>query len=227
MTDLLQAINDLQGFTRNSLTKRIKALESSLENADANTCSTILAREFVSNELLTSAFQLKRTARQIDTMVHALGILLALPHLLQPNEQIEYLSLGAGNTGRAFDLETTQRVAEFKFINWQGGSETIRQNSLFKDFFLLAEYPTPKRKFLYVLGKKYPLKFFRGSRSLASVMSRNRKLWEELQSKYADQFTTVEEYYSDKHDEVIIEDISAVIGGTFPSDGGLNSNSET
>jgi hypothetical protein len=198
MNDLLQAIRNLQGFTVPSLTRRIASLESALMSADADACSAILARESVSNELLTSAYLLKRTASQIDTMVHALGILLALPHILEPSEQIEYLSLGAGNTGRAFDLETTQRVAEFKFIYWQGGSETIRQNSLFKDFFWLAEYPTSKRKFLYVLGKEHPLKFFGSRRSLASVMSRNSKLWAEFQDKYANQFTTVREYYSDK-----------------------------
>ena len=65
---------------------------------------------------------------------------------------IEYVSLGAGNTGRAFDLETNQRIAEFKFIHWQGGPESIRQNSLFKDFYEMAEYDTRKQKFLYVLG---------------------------------------------------------------------------
>jgi hypothetical protein len=43
-------------------------------------------------------------------------------------------------TGRSFDLETSYRVAvaELKFIRWQGGPESIRQNQLFKDFYLLA-----------------------------------------------------------------------------------------
>jgi hypothetical protein len=227
LTDLLQAIRNLQGFTVPSLTRRIASLETTLVNADADACSAILARESVSNELLMSAYLLKRTASQIDTMVHALGILLALPHILEPSEQIEYLSLGAGNTGRAFDLETSQRVAEFKFIYWQGGSETIRQNSLFKDFFLLAEYQTSKRKFLYVLGREYPLKFFGSRRSLASVMSRNSKLWAEFQNKYADQYATVREYYSDKHNEVRIEDVSVMIGGTFPPEDDINPDNET
>jgi hypothetical protein len=49
-------------------------------------------------------------------------------------------------TGRSFDLETSYRVAvaEFKFIRWQGGPESIRQNQLFKDFYLLARSrPSP------------------------------------------------------------------------------------
>jgi hypothetical protein len=227
MTDLLQAIRNLQGFTVPSLTRRIASLESALVDADTNSCSDILARESVSNELLTSAYLLKRTSSQIDTMVHALGILLTLPHILEPSERIEYLSLGAGNTGRAFDLETTQRIAEFKFIYWQGGSETIRQNGLFKDFFLLAEHQTQKRKFIYVLGKKHPLKFLGGRRSLASVMSRNNRLWAEFQDKYANQFTTVGEYYSHKHNDVRIEDVGAVIGGMFAPEDALIPDNET
>jgi len=217
VTDLLQAIRSLQGFAVPSLTLRISSLESALVNADANSCSAVLARESVSNELLTSACQLKRAVGQINTIIHALGIILALPHILEPNEQIQKLSLGAGNTGRPFDLETTHRVAEFKFIDWRGGSETIRQNSLFKDFYLLAENSTPKMKFLYVLGKEYPLKFFGSRRSVASVMGRNSKLWAEFQNRYDNQFLTVREYYSYKHNDVRIEDVGAIV----PSEDGL------
>ena len=58
------------------------------------------------------------------------------------------LVLGAGNTGREFDLETNYRIAEFKFIHWRGGPDTIRQNSIFKDFFLLADGESANRKYL-------------------------------------------------------------------------------
>jgi hypothetical protein len=64
---------------------------------------------------------MKQVAGQINVVIHALVILLCLPHILKDHEVIEYVSLGAGNTARAFDLETNQRVAEFKFIRWQGG----------------------------------------------------------------------------------------------------------
>jgi hypothetical protein len=219
MPDLLQAIRNLQDFSTPSLTQRISSLESALVNADVDSCSAILTRESISHELLVGAYLLKCTASQINTVMHALGILLAIPHILEPSEQIEYLSLGAGNTGRAFDLETTHRVAEFKFINWQGGSETIRQNSLFKDFFLLAEHPTAKRKFLYVIGTEHPLKFFRGGRSLKSVMSRHSSLYIEFQQKYGNQFSKVGEYFSHRRDEVKIEDISILLGELFSSEG--------
>jgi hypothetical protein len=211
VTDLLQAIQNIQNFTVPDLRRRIAYLETVLVNADAEACSVVLARESVSRGLLTGAYLLKRTANQINTVIHTLGILLAIPHILEPRERVEYLSLGAGNTGRAFDLETTHRVAEFKFIDWQGGSETIRQNSLFKDFFLLAEYLTPKRKFLYVLGKEHPLKFLTSNRSLKSVMSRNNPLWTKFQNQYSNRFTTVGEYFSYRQNEVRLEDISAIL----------------
>jgi hypothetical protein len=215
VTDLLQAIQNIQSFAAPDLRRRIAYLETVLVNADAEACSAVLARESVSRGLLTGAHLLKRTANQINTVIHALGILLAIPHILEPRERVEYLSLGAGNTGRAFDLETTNRVAEFKFIDWQGGSETIRQNSLFKDFFLLAEHLTPKRKFLYVLGKEYPLKFLTSNRSLKSVMSRNNPLWTKFQNQYGNRFTTVGEYFSHRQNEVHIDDVSTILDELF------------
>ena len=86
-------------------------------------------------EVLGAAGLIKRLAGQIHVVIHALGILLCLPRILQPGEVVEYVSLGAGNTGRAFDLETNQRIAEFKFIRWQGGAEVIRQGSKRTPFF--------------------------------------------------------------------------------------------
>lgn len=120
---------------------------------------------------------------------------------------MQYLSLGAGNTGRSFDLETNLRVAEFKFIHWQGGAEAIRQNALFKDFYLLAEYDTRKVKRMYVLGTHHPLRFLTGGRSLSSVMSRNRKLWSEFGALYGHQFHTVGQYYATKKKIVKVEDL--------------------
>ena len=137
-----------------------------------------------------------------------MGILLCLPRLLESGEVVEYVSLGAGNTGRAFDLETNKRIAEFKFIRWQGGPEAIRQNALFKDFYLMAEYAGAKRKYLYVLGTEHPLKFFNGSRALSSILSRNVKLKGEFVAKFADQYPTVRDYYVPRKHAVIIQDVS-------------------
>jgi hypothetical protein len=133
-------------------------------------CASFLEGAGVGREALAAAAEMKRLAGQINVTIHALGILLCLPHILEPGERVEYVSLGAGNTGREFDLETNLRVAEFKFIRWRGGAESIRQNSVFKDYLLLAEHPTAKRKYLYLLGTEHALKFLRGGRALSSVL---------------------------------------------------------
>ncbi len=163
--------------------------------------------------VLIGAGQLKRVVGQINVVIHALGILLCLPRLLEPGETIQYVSLGAGNTGRAFDLETDRRVAEFKFIQWQGGSESIRHNSLFKDFFLLAEHEGPKRKYLYVLGTEYPLKGLNGGRALQSVLSKEAALRDHFRAKYGDQYATVRDYFKPRRDSVIIQDVSPWLEG--------------
>jgi hypothetical protein len=97
------------------------------------------------------ADRIKGLAAQIDVILHTVGILLSLPHVLLPGERIISLSLGAGNTGRDCDMETDQQIAEFKFIKWKG-ADTFRQNTLFVDLFHLAEADTNKRRVLYVTG---------------------------------------------------------------------------
>lgn len=137
---IAEAIRLLQTFPGADLTQTIYQIEKSLRGVSTQNYSSVLSATKAKAEVLSAAGLIKQLAGQINVVIHALGILLCLPHILQPGESIDYVSLGAGNTGRAFDLETTLRVAEFKFIHWQGGPESIRQNSLFKDFYEMAEH---------------------------------------------------------------------------------------
>ncbi|HEX2899358.1 MAG TPA: hypothetical protein VHS96_06530, partial [Bacteroidia bacterium] len=130
----------------------------------------------VSAELMLAALLIKKHSNQISEIIHTVGILLVLPVILEPGEIVESLSLAAGNTGKGFDLETNRRIAEFTFIQWQGGSESIRQNKVFKDFYFLAEHPTTKRKELYVAGLDHPTRFFNSGRGIAQIAKDNRKL---------------------------------------------------
>jgi hypothetical protein len=153
----------------------------------------------------------KRAAAQINVIIHAFGILVSLPHLLNEDEVVESLSLGAGNTGREFDLTTDQRVAEFKFIEWQGGPESIRQNSLFYDFYTLAEHDSNRRRLLYLLGTDEALKFLRGNRALNSVLSKNRKISDDFAARYGERFKVVSEYYKARRDRVELEDLQKLL----------------
>lgn len=195
-------------FTGPDLTQTLARIEGAVRGVAAKDCANFLESAGVGREALAAAAEMKRLAGQINVTIHALGILLCLPHILEPDERVEYVSLGAGNTGRDFDLETNLRVAEFKFIRWRGGAESIRQNSVFKDYLLLAEHPTAKRKYLYLLGKEYALKFLRGGRALSSVLSRNDKLQKMFADRFGEAFRTVGDYYAVHVGAVQIEDVS-------------------
>ena len=212
--DLVAALDALRRIAAGSgLTSWIGSAERELEGADAARVSAWLERTPVGGDALQAALVVKRVAGQINVIVHSLGILTSLPYILEPGETIESLSLGAGNTGRDHDLTTNIRIAEFKFIDWRGGSETIRQNGLFADLFNLVADPTPRRKLLYVVGIEQPLRFLANRRALTSVMSRNSPLAKRFQERYGDQFTTVRDYVESVRDKVDIVDLAMIVPG--------------
>jgi len=208
---LAGAVHLLQTFRGPDLTRTIGQIEKSLKGVSANSYAAVLATSGAKAEILGAAGLVKQLAGQIDVVVHTLGILLCLPYILRPGEVIDYVSLGAGNTNRNFDLETNQRIAEFKFILWQGGSESIRQNSVFKDFYEMAEHETTKEKFLYVLGTEHGEKFFNGGRALLSVLSRHVKLRNDFTEKFGDRYRTVRDYYLPRKGLVVIQDVSPFV----------------
>jgi hypothetical protein len=208
-----RSIATFQQFCGSDLTVTLSRIESSLRGVSAEQLESALGSFEASENALASAGRLKRLVGQLNVVIHALGIMLCLPKILEAGEIIGSVSLGAGNTGRPFDLETDRRVAEFKFITWRGGAETIRQNGLFKDFYLLAEHDTLKKKYLYVLETRRPLKFLNGGRALDSVLSKNVTLYRQFQRKYGDQYQTVREYYQPRQSLVLIEDISPLLSG--------------
>ena len=133
-------------------------------------------------------------------------MLLYLPELLEGGEVIEAVSLAAGNTGKLFDLVTDRRVAEFTFIDWKGGSESIRKQKLFKDFYLLADADTTKLRYLYFLGDQHAPKVF-VSRSPCKGMLRKFAI---LQERFVQQYgptISVREYYQAKRDVVMLENL--------------------
>ncbi len=129
---LAEAARNVQNFAATSLRRKIAQLEAEFISNENFSVETLCTNSNIDLTLLASALMMKRAAGQINEVVHAVGILLLLTHILEDGEIIESLSLGAGNTGRNFDLETNLRVAEFKFIDWRGGAEAIRQNTFFQ-----------------------------------------------------------------------------------------------
>lgn len=210
--DLASAVRALQEFARpGELTARISDLEWALSGRERSAALETLARERVSEEMLAGAIEIKRVAGEVNVAIHALGILLALPHVLQPGERIESLSLGAGNTGRPFDLETDRQVAEFKFIAWRGGAESIRQNSLFIDIFRLAMADTDRRRVVYLTGLEHPLRFLRGRRALGSVLSKNASAASRFREGYGDRYAVVSDYWRDASASVELVDLLPLV----------------
>lgn len=206
------AIKAIERFQGDSLTRSLAKIEDEIIGASAEVSKGYCARRDVNDEFIGSALAVKKVSGQINVIIHAAGILHSLKDLLKEGEVVENVSLGAGNTGRKFDLETNYQVAEFKFIDWQGGAESIRQNGIFKDFYELAEHETNKRKNLYVVGIHYPLKFLNGGRALSSVLSKQPVILDTIKEKYGDNMNVVRDYYEAFKDEVFVVDVSPYIG---------------
>ena len=205
------AIGVIESFIGSNLRKRIGDFEHAIKNCDGDSCRSMGIEAGITSDLLGAAYTVKKAAGQINVLIHAAAIVMLIPQIIEKDERIEYVSLGAGNAGRSFDLETNLRVAEFKFIHWQGGAESIRQNGIFKDFYMLAEDATQKRKELYVLGLDHPLRFLRGNRAIKSVLSKNNKLFKEFQDRYGDRFSTVSQYYNFRQNDVAVRDATPLV----------------
>ena len=214
MSELTDALKTISEFTGNDLTERIYSLETTLEGADKTTASKICSTEKINFGLFHAAYIVKSKARQIDTIMHAVGMLSLLPIILETGEIVKSLSIGAGKGDKEFDLETNIRLAEFEFTEWQG-RDSGRQTSLFEDFYHLAECNSTKRKCLYVCGAELPRKFLNNSRQqIANVLVRKNKL-EDFQQKAGNKFRTVNEYYGFRKNLVEIIDVVDILGKTI------------
>jgi hypothetical protein len=209
--DLLDAARHIKAFERGNMTGRLALLESAFCGADRAGASELCKGESIGHALMQAAFAFKVAAGQINVLIHAAGILMSIPHILLDGEEVERLSLGAGNTGRDFDLETSHRIAEFKFISWRGGAESVRQNGVFKDFFRLAEAKTDKERWLYLLELDRPLPFLNGGRALLSILSRDSTLRRDFETLYGDRFTVARDYYLHRRNRVQLGNLAMLV----------------
>jgi hypothetical protein len=207
-----EALAAVQAFgAGTALTARIADLETRLQGKTRDKATALIAADQIDETALSGALTIKQLSVQIDVVIHALGILTSLPYILEPGEVIESLSLGAGNTGRHHDLVTDRQIAEFKFIQWRGGSEAIRQNNVFIDIFNLARESTKKRRVLYLLDKHHALRFLRNRRAIASVLSKNFSVHARFRAAHHDRFATVRDYWATVEHRVEIIDLRDLV----------------
>ncbi len=191
---LADCVDRVAKFSGQNLASTIAELEYKFEKLGKSQLAEQMTVAQIDFTLLKAAFIVKHAATQIDVVIHALGILVLLPSILEPDETIESLSLGAGSSEtKRFDLETNRRISEFTFIEWQGNDNTRLQKT-FKDFFRLAEFETTKSKELWLTDDKFVLKYLRSRTSVRSATHKHRNVWEDFQLKHPN-VNTVSEYY--------------------------------
>ena len=106
MADLIKATKKIHSFQHDNLTNHLANLEVEFEGVNQSSVQVLCSSQGIDDTLFSSAIILKNAVGQINVIIHAVGILLLLPNILKKGEIIESLSLGAGNTGKQFDLET-------------------------------------------------------------------------------------------------------------------------
>jgi len=209
------AISQVNKFKATSLTDTIASIQSQLAYTGADAAEVgVINRSFgVSHELLMGAAVVKQASAQINVVIHAVGILYALPYILRESEVVEGLSLGAGSAGSGFDLATNRRIAEFKFIHWQGGAEAVRKKRLFQDFFRLAREQTEKEKYLYLLNTEIPLRFLRGRSDVLKALDGNKRLADDFLARYRQTYRMVGEYYRAHKSDIQIVNLVEIVPG--------------
>ena len=102
------------------LGKRIAALEADLTGLDGVAATSVVASHGLTPETYSASLLVREKLGKLSDLIHATGIALALPHLLEVGEVLKTPSLAAGNDpGRLYDVETNMRAAEFKFARWR------------------------------------------------------------------------------------------------------------
>jgi hypothetical protein len=210
------------------LRQRIAEVERSVRGLTASEALIAASQWGVDQPLLEGARLAKILAAQVDVVLHAAGILHALPYVLEPGEIVESVSLGAGNTGRAHDVETDRRIAEFKFINWAGGAETVRQDTLLIDIFNLATAETSKQKVMYVTGGDIPLHWLaRSRRATRECLARKRRTPARFDERYgADAFHYVCDYWAAVENTVEVVDLTPLVPGLAVPPAGAENDTE-
>ncbi len=153
--DAFMSANPLRAF--------LAALEHALLDSDRAAAERVALGSGLDLDLIESALVIRERVGQLDSLIHAAVISLALPVILEAGETVSNRpSLGAGNdVRRPYDLETDRRVAEFKVAVWQG-QDSMRQRGLVADLVGLTLDDSGRRRELYVLGER-PIRYLESS----------------------------------------------------------------
>ena len=136
MNALFQASARIEAFRAGSLRRTVADMEQAFRGAEKSRIPALLQQSGITLDLVLAALLIKRHSRQINEIIHAVGLLTALPCILEKGESVESLSLAAGNTGNA--LSDTTKWAKIPI-------------SL---FYRIATAPTSVLNFITILDRK-------------------------------------------------------------------------
>ena len=162
-------MEQLAGFLGGGrVTGLLDELAGELDGADAHAADGAAANAGFTPKLLSEAFAIRRHLGQLNDLIHAAAMTMALPQILEPDEVVAQRPCLAadGDPAYAFDLETDRRVADFRLAVWTG-KDLTRKRALFQGLVHLAAQPAERRPELYVAGAA-PLRFLQSSRSNAA-----------------------------------------------------------
>lgn len=201
-----EAINVINAFKNESVKEIFKDLEKSNESNSNYDFQTIFS----------AAKVIKEASAQIDEIVHASGIMLAQSVWLDKNEEVQYLSLGAGNHKGKFDFETNLRIAEFKFGKWNESSANgVRRRGYFSNYVSLLTANDIRNKYFVVENKNAFIKFMNGTASWKNVLSKNPTGFKKLENFLIDNkmghIVTVSEIYNHFEEVVTVLDFKEII----------------
>lgn len=197
------------------LGQRIAALENELAGKDRDAVATVVASHGLASATLAASLLVREQLGKLSDLIHATGIALALPHVLESGELLKKPSLAAGNDPeRLYDVETNLRVAEFKLARWTNGGNGAREKDLFKDLVLLTEAPSSLRAELYVRGPR-PARFLSGQASARKQLKRSQAVLSVFDGQVGDPEITVATYVSAFAPHVRVIDLEQAVPGVF------------
>lgn len=214
--DLTQAMTSLGRFMDQApLTESIAGLEASMDGRQGAGVADVVRDSGLDKTLFAATLTVRAAVGRLNDIIHAAGISLALPELLEPGETIvNRPSLAAGNDpSRPYDVETDRRVFEFKLSVWTG-ADAMRKRQTFKDFVTLAADESDRRGCLCVVGDR-PVRFLRGTTSVAGWGLDRSPSTRDL---FADRFGSLNQPIGEfvaRHPEVEIVDLTAAVPDVF------------
>lgn len=197
------------------LGQRIAALERDLTGTTGERTGLVVAEHGLTSETFSASLLVREELGKLSDLVHATGIGLALPHLLEPDEVLKMPSLAAGNDpGRPYDVETNMRAAEFKFARWTNGGNGGREKDLFKDLVLLTHAPRSLKAEIYVRGPR-PARFLAGRASARKQLKRSQAVLAVFDDQVSDPEITVADYVSNYAAHVSVIDLEQAVPSVF------------